>query len=249
MLYDGKNPILRIIGVEQLKLNSGLFHVLPRSYCALAFRIAGTATITVDGKQYLVNPNDILYLPQNLAYTAQYSETEMLVIHFITEQNDPCPEVYTVENAQQLYQAFLQAHILWQSKSQGYGVLAMSLLYNILGLICTRETSKKTPPCFQSAVSFIHAHFKETGLSVAHICRNAGISQTNFRLLFQEYYKTTPVAYITALRLEHARALIASGISIEQAAVESGFRDPKYFSRTVKKHFGCTPRQWKDYGR
>ena len=58
-----------------------------------------------------------------------------------------------------------------------------------------------------------------------------------------------PVAYITDLRLEYARNLISGGMSIEAAAVESGFNDPKYFARRVKKHFGCTPSKLKTYGK
>jgi AraC-like DNA-binding protein len=38
-------------------------------------------------------------------------------------------------------------------------------------------------------------------------------------------------------------------MTIEDAACESGFNDPKYFARVVKKHFGCTPRDLKLYGK
>ena len=55
--------------------------------------------------------------------------------------------------------------------------------------------------------------------------------------------------YITRLRLEYARRLIANGVSVESTAYESGFNDPKYFARVVKKHFGCTPRNLKTYGK
>ncbi|MBQ3224580.1 MAG: helix-turn-helix domain-containing protein, partial [Oscillospiraceae bacterium] len=62
-------------------------------------------------------------------------------------------------------------------------------------------------------------------------------------------YKKTPVEYITDLRIEHARSLIASNTPIETAALMSGFNDPKYFSRVVNKKFGHSPRKWKLYGK
>ncbi|MBQ4259179.1 MAG: AraC family transcriptional regulator [Lachnospiraceae bacterium] len=34
---------------------------------------------------------------------------------------------------------------------------------------------------------------------------------------------------------------------MEKAAIASGF-DSKYFARVVKQYYGCTPRDWKDYG-
>ncbi len=249
MIYEGKNPILQIIGVEHIATSNGAFSVTPRSYSALAFRIKGTTTVTAGDRQYRLQPNDILYMPQNLAYKAQYADTEMLVIHFVTAQNDPCPEVYTMENPRQIQQAFLQAHTLWHTKAQGYGVYTMSQLYHILGLVCDRETAIHMPPCFLAAITYIHANFRDNGLSVGEICKNAAIGQTNFRLLFQKHYQKTPVEYITDLRLECARNLIASGMPVEQAAADSGFNDPKYFARTVKKRFGCTPRDWKTYGK
>ena len=249
MIYEGKNPVLQIIGIEHIRWSGGTFQVAPREYSALTFRIHGNAAITVGQRQYALQPNEILYMPQGLAYTAQYDETEMLAIHFVTAENDPDPEVYGADRSGRLYEAFCQAHSLWQGKAPGYGVDTMAQLYHIFGLLCQRETKRNLPANFLAAVEYIHSQFKDPDLSAATICQNAGIGQTNFRLLFQKHYGKTPVEYITDLRLEWARNLIASGIPVEQAAAESGFNDPKYFARTVKKHYGCTPRQWKAYGK
>lgn len=246
MLYEGKNPVLRIISIERLQWAGGAFTVGPREYGALTFRIRGTASITVDGTEYTVNPGEILYLPQGLPYTARYSDTDMVAIHFVTAGLDPVPEVYSAEST---HETFLQICRLWQTKQQGYEVYALSLLYQIFGLIGDAETKNSVPSCFLEAISYIHEHFRDSALTADRICRHSGISQTAFRLLFQKHYGKTPLEYITALRLEQARNLIASGAPIETAALDSGFNDPKYFARTVKKHFGCTPRDWKTYGK
>ena len=249
MLYEGKNPVLQVISVEQIQWAEGAFQVAPRDYGSLTFRIRGTASITVDGKEYTVNPGEILYLPQGLPYTARYSHTDIVAIHFITGRNDPVPQVYRPENSRQIYDVFLQAQTLWQTKPQGYGVYALSRLYQIFGLIADGETKNQVPPGFSQTVAYIHAHFRDSTLTAEGICRHGGISQTQFRLLFQKHYQKTPVEYINHLRLEQARNLIAGGMPVEQAAQESGFRDSKYFARTVKKYFGCTPRDWKTYGK
>ena len=81
------------------------------------------------------------------------------------------------------------------------------------------------------------------------VCAETGISATLFRKLFKKHYQKTPTEYITSLRLEYARNLISSGMAIKNAAYESGFNDPKYFARVVKKCLNCTPRDLKDYGR
>ena len=249
MLFEGNNPITDIVGVEQLRWGGGTFQVAPREYAGLAFRTKGTTVITVGEVEYYVNPNEVLYMPQNLAYRAKYTDTELLVIHFKTLQDDRSPEVYSVEDVGQLYQAFLRAHALWENKAGGYPMYILSEIYRILGLIGEKESKTNQPSCFLEAICYIHSHFKENNLSVDTICHSAGIGQTSFRLLFQKHYGKTPVEYITDLRLAYARNLIASGATVETAAYESGFNDPKYFARTVKKHLGCTPRQLRLYGK
>lgn len=249
MLYDGENPVVRILGVENMKWSGGFFRIAPRRYSALAFRIKGTAAITIGGTEYFVNSNDILYLPQNTAYTAQYSDTEMIVIHFLTEKDDSRAEVYSVDNTEEIYQRFLRAHIIWMNKEPGYSAYVMSQIYHILGQICEKETMAQLPSCFLNAISFINSNFKSNSVSIDSICENSAISATKFRILFKKHYQKTPIEYITGLRLEYARNLISNGVPIEKAALQSGFNDPKYFARTVKKHFGCTPVQLKTFGK
>ena len=249
MLYDGNNPILKIIGVEHMCWSGGVFDVKPREYSALAFRIGGTAKIKVSGNKYYINTNDILYLPQNIAYTAEYTDTEMLVIHFVTTQNDNDLEVYSFQNVEQLYKLFLTAHTLWKNKEPGFHVYALSQLYMILGIILEKSTKANQPQYFINAISFINSNYKNNALSIDMVCAETGISATLFRKLFKKHYQKTPTEYITSLRLEYARNLISGGMAIKNAAYESGFNDPKYFARVVKKCLNCTPRDLKDYGR
>lgn len=249
MLYECQNAICRVEGVEHLRWGRGTFTIEPRGYSALAYRVRGTATITVDGNSYFVNVGDVLYLPQGVAYTAEYSDTELLVIHFRTVGDDTKPEVYGCDNAQAIYNAFLSAHIAWQEKAPGFEARVYAQLYAVLATLCENKMARKLPECFVEAVSYIHAKYTEPDLTVPKICQSAGIGATNLRALFQKYYQKTPTEYITKLRLERARNFISCGMSVEQAAVRSGFADPKYFARVVKKHFACTPRELRLYAK
>ena len=249
MLYDGNNPVLRIVGVEHMRWNGGVFDVKKRNYSALAFRIKGSATIQTGRKEYHINETDILYMPQNMAYTAEYTDTEMLVIHFVTAQDDSELEVYSFQNVEQIYKLFLNAHASWKNKGPGFHVYVLSQLYMVLGLMLEKSTTANQPEHFLKAISFINSNYKNSALNIDMICAEAGISATVFRQLFKKYYQKTPVEYIVSLRLEYARSLISNGISIESATYESGFNDPKYFARVVKKRLGCTPRELKIYGK
>lgn len=249
MLYEGNNPILRIENVEILTGNPGTYHVAPRPYSSLSFRIKGNASFEVSGSSHTVDTNDILYLPQGLGYTACYTDTEMITFHFVTEHNDGDIQVFSFENGESIYKAFLQASEAWRTKAPGYPLFAMSALYSVLGMICQKETHAQLPPHFLRAVSMLNGGYTNSRLNIGEVCSQAGIAQSRFRQLFRLHYGKTPVDYLTNLRIEHARNCIAGGMSVEAAAYESGFNDPKYFARSVKKRFGCTPKSFKTYGK
>lgn len=249
MIYECKNAVTKITAVSHMNWKGSKYDVAPRSFCALAFRIHGTATITVNAVPYYVGTNDVLYLPQGVAYHTQDTDTELLVIHFKTVNDDREPEVYSFSNTEQIYKAFLSAHILWQNKTPGYEAYARSQLYYIFGKLCENDAEVKLPESFLKALSYINGNYTDNMLSTQKICVNSGISATGLRTLFKKHYQKTPVEYITNLRLEYARELISCGMPIELAAEKSGFNDAKYFARVVKKHFHCTPRELKLHGR
>ncbi len=249
MIYECKNAVTQITAVSHMNWKGSQYDVAPRSFCALTFRIRGTTTITVNGIPYYIGPNDVLYLPQGVAYHTEDTDTELLVIHFKTVNDDKEPEVYSFANTEQIYKAFLSAQLLWQNKAPGYEAYVQSQLYYIFGKLSESDAEVKLSEAFLKALSYINGNYTDNTLSIEKICKNSGISATGLRSLFRQHYRKTPVEYITELRLEYARNLIACGVSIEAAAEKSGFNDSKYFARVVKKHFRCTPRELKLHGK
>jgi AraC-like DNA-binding protein len=248
MIYSGENRITKLINAEALCWKTGTFDVLPRKVCALAFRVEGTADMTCAEKHFYIGAGDVLYMPQGLGYQVDYSDTQMYCFHFVTEFDDPEPEVYKLPDPGKFHRLMLRAVELWSKKEPGYEQFCMGMLYQALGLLCQSHQAVQLPEHFKKAVSYIHQNFQQE-LSVNTLCRMACISPTSFRQMFQTYYKTTPTGYIQKLRLECGRNLIASGISVEQAAISCGIKDPKYFARLVRREYDCTPRQLKIYGK
>ncbi len=189
MLYEGNNPILQIIGVEHMCWEGGTFDVKAREYSALAFRISGNADIKCDGNEYHINTNDILYLPQNMKYSAEYTDTELLVIHFVTLKNDSDAEVYSLQNVEQIYKLFLSTLGIWKNKEPGFHIYTFSQLYMILGVILEKSTKVNQPQHFLDAISFINSNYRNGALSIDRICAEAGIGATQFRQLFKKYYQ------------------------------------------------------------
>ena len=157
--------------------------------------------------------------------------------------------MYSYPNAEQFRQLFLQALQIWEKKAPGYETFALAQFYTVLGTIAECEAKSTLPSHFLRALAIINAQYTDSALRVDNVCQKAGIGTTVFRQLFKKHYQKTPTEYVTRLRLEYARKLISQGVTVESAAYESGFSDPKYFARVVKKQFGCTPKSFKNYGK
>ncbi len=248
MLYTCQNPIREFLLAGCVCLQPGYLQVEARPFSALAFRRTGSGELQCNGKSYWLNAGDILYMPQCLSYCRQYDTTEILLFHFVTEENDLEPEIYRLKNPDEVSRQFQKAFALWEEKQPGYIAKCFSIFYKIMGLLGENEAQVALPSHFLLAVSLINEGYCNHQLRISRICREAAISETVFRQLFRQHYGKSPVDYVTELRLEYARSLIAGGMSVEGAALESGFTDAKYFARLVKRYLGCTPRQLKTYG-
>lgn len=249
MLFDCTNPILTLVNVERLHWKGGCFDVMPRHVCALAFRLKGSASFFCGGASCDVDAGDVLYLPQRMGYQVRYTDTEMLVFHFITERNDPAPEIYRLQDPGRVCSLFLQAAEVWNQREVGHVCRCMGLFFEILSLLCREASGGALSPPFRRALTLLNGNFTDPALQISALCREAGISESGFRKLFHTHLGKSPIQYLTQLRLEHARALIASGERVETAALNSGFSDPKYFARVVRQHYHCTPKTFRLYGK
>lgn len=243
MLCTCSNPVLEILTVGHYAWKARKLPVAPRPFCALAFRLRGSGSLYCGGRRYELTPGCVLYVPQGLAYSHDYTDTDLLLFHFITAKNDPEPEVYRPANPEEMGRQFQKALDIWEEKGPGFLSRSMSQLYKILGLLAEDEARFRLPPHFLQAVRLLNERYRESSLRIGDICREAAISQTVFRELFRRHYGKTPVEYLTELRIEYARSLICADVPIETAALESGFSDAKYFCRVVRQRLGCTPRQ------
>lgn len=61
---------------------------------------------------------------------------------------------------------------------------------------------------------------------------------------FRRLFGTSPHRYLVMRRLDRAKAALAGGATLADAAIGSGFADQAHFSRHFKKTFGMTPGRW-----
>ena len=78
--------------------------------------------------------------------------------------------------------------------------------------------------------------------SVARLAREAGLSRTLFAERFVALLGVTPMAYVTAWRMQIAReALALRGLSVAETAELCGYASESAFSRAFRKEMGQSP--------
>ncbi|MEC7575673.1 MAG: helix-turn-helix transcriptional regulator, partial [Pseudomonadota bacterium] len=82
--------------------------------------------------------------------------------------------------------------------------------------------------------------------TVTELAQIAGLSQTTFSTRFDELLTQTPLAYMTAWRMQLARRLlIDSRLAIIEIAKRSGYRSEAAFGRVFKRYFNRPPASYR----
>lgn len=94
-----------------------------------------------------------------------------------------------------------------------------------------------------TALRYIQASLGDPALSNAAVAAQVGLSERRLGVRFKEETGQTMGEYITAARMERARALLAAGRMVYETAEAVGYRSPQYFSSAFKAYTGMTPNE------
>ena len=94
-----------------------------------------------------------------------------------------------------------------------------------------------------AAAEYAKGHLHEP-VTVGDLAAAACMSEPTFFRHFRDEFGVTPLAYLTALRVRRARAVLEAGRSVTQAAADVGFASISHFIRVFREHVGETPKQY-----
>ena len=94
-------------------------------------------------------------------------------------------------------------------------------------------------------IEFMSAQL-DSPLTLGELAREAGISVHHFGRRFRERTGLGPSAYLTTLRMERARLLLATtDLQIAEIALRCGYVHAGAFSTAFRRHVGRTPRNYR----
>jgi AraC-like DNA-binding protein len=93
------------------------------------------------------------------------------------------------------------------------------------------------------ARDYIHAHAVQS-ISLQDLAQIAGLSPFHFARAFRQEIGLPPHRYQMQIRIDHARRLLAQGVSIANVATDIGFYDQSHFGWHFKRLVGVTPARY-----
>lgn len=105
-----------------------------------------------------------------------------------------------------------------------------------------------TAKAVQEIVTALASCFPDAKTNVTALLRQSGYAEDYIRARFRTVTGLSPIAFLTRLRLDHARTLLdiyGKELSISEIGERCGFEDMAYFSKRFQQAFGCAPSQYR----
>ena len=250
-MFLDNNTAVRVIDVMQLSRGRKVsFPTSGRSFSVLSYRKRGETVFYQSGKAYETNGKSITFIPQNLSYS-QVSENEnLIVVHFEIYGSVPDSiAVFNPENSGAYEPLFDEILSEWENKEIGYSLRCNAVLSNILYTIENELFRRLGGSCDISsrAAAIIEKHLGDSRFSLAEVSGMLKISDAYLRIDFKNKFGITLKEYQTNLRLKRGRMLLETQyLPIKDIAHKCGFSNEKYFSALFKKHFGASPKLYRN---
>lgn len=107
------------------------------------------------------------------------------------------------------------------------------------------EREHRSSHVHQRALLYIAQNYKED-ISMEQTAEYVNLSPHYFSKMFRQQAGETFIDYVTRLRINEAKRLIAEEqLSLKGICYEVGYKDPNYFSRVFKKAVGITPSEYR----
>lgn len=144
------------------------------------------------------------------------------------------------------YVSFLHQHLLQDGKRSSERqmlLLLIQLLHERFG------DSVQLDRRIKIAKTYLEEHFHEA-VSLSRLAAVANLSERQLSELFRRQLGMTPRQYLTEKRMQQAWTLLEAGeLSVQQVADKVGYTSLAAFSDRFRKHFGRSPRYFRQIGK
>lgn len=97
------------------------------------------------------------------------------------------------------------------------------------------------------AEGYIRENYCDPNISLISVSKHVGMSPAHFSTIFSQTLGKTFISYLTSMRIERAKELLAqTDMKLSAIAMEIGYNEPNYFSHVFKRNEGVTPKEYRN---
>ena len=216
------------------------------------FFISGENDTTVGGVKIHDCPNSIRFMPKGRAegrYTVNRltNYSACIDIYFDTDSPMPKRPLGLYDNGQ-IRDKILKLADVWQKKEVGFYADSMKIFYDIISVMQKSRYGylpNSQKQYMKKAHDYIIKHYTDTHFNYKELCFYTGLEYAYFSELFKKTYHTSPVKFVTKMRIDYSKELLVSGrYSVSEIAELCGFENVYYFSSVFKKLTGFPPSKY-----
>ena len=222
--------------------------------------VEGDVSFAVETSHYKLMPGDVIISKPNELHncilnsrsvhrhlcfwfdTSSEFLFEEFLRHDLGRGNLIRPDDESKERLASIYESLIKANKSEDTHAQFY--MTLEILGILRKFINYDKEGIDLPPVMKEILFDIQRNLKSIK-SLEYLTAKYYLSQSTIHRMFKDYLNTTPKHYIETKKLAYSRRLLQNGLSVSDAAVESGFSDASNFIRLFKKRFEITPREYR----
>lgn len=220
----------------------------------------GEGYLLIDGQKYKVQKNSVALINSTAIHytgTDSYITYYPIIIDFEFSKNSgiDCSSLTfdtlintekSIELVKEIVRIYSLDELPYKKAKLRIAVLNLLIDLAVAHTVSVNESSytSRTFEQIKSALKFIKEHYFDK-LSLDIIAKNSLIDKYALSKKFKKLTGQTVVEYINSFRCERIKELICVGIPIHAAAIQCGFNNISFFTKTFKKYTGMLPSEYK----
>ena len=221
------------------------------SHAEIFWCIAGSAVICFQGKEYLLEEENLFYFPPDTIHDVTPLKTDF-EYRWLSIDGPDCGNLFSSLNiAPGLHRAGpcpdglfrhleedLSAHILSRQ------LHALTLAFKIL-VTAVDPANREQPHSLPERIrQFLDGNYRTKELNINSLAEHFHLHRVTLCRQFRTQYGLNPSDYLASLRIRKALTLLKETLlPMEEIASQSGFTNANYMAKVLRKNMGESPKE------
>lgn len=217
----------------------------------------GRLTVDIKGEERTVSGGDFIIFPPHYKYryTLRSGRIVYYFVHFTGSYPEPLfeklgfgefPYVKHAGQNEKISQGFFDIFDAYIRDGAFRDVELGCSLEGLLVSLAKSSSPKDTEKPLSRSLSYMKASYT-CDISVPELAAMESLSVSRYNALFKQITGTSPIKYVTALRINQARSLLeATDLSVKKIGQIVGYTDNHFFSKIFKRQVGISAVEYRN---